>query len=170
MNHYQHTIHEPRDNNIPDPTKRADTTGTPNHMSQTKVEAQLPEKNLVPGNIRAIPPPVLDRNFSALSYPERICEAVRFQGLRLEYAVSPGGLVRYLMKRCVLLGLFLLIPAVLLLPILVVMAGQAVTLSAAVMAICENLFLALLFLLKAIGIVIGGTLLLGMFMAARGRR
>ena len=120
--------------------------------------------------ITPIERPVVSQDFETLSWPVRVCEALQYQALRLEYFVSPGGVLRFWTRQTILLALMLLVPAALLLPVILLAAGQIVTLSEAVMLICQYLFSALIYMIKMAGIIFA--LLLGarVFMSSKRKR
>ena len=89
--------------------------------------------------------PMVDPDLSRMGFVPRSAEVMRFQVLRLEHALSPGGGLRCWMKLNVLLALGLAIPALLLVPpITWILAGMA-TWSAYLAAVVLNLLLALVY-------------------------
>ena len=89
--------------------------------------------------------PRVDPELARLGFVPRSAEVMRFQVLRLEHALSPGGGLRCWLKLNALLALGLAIPALLLVPpITWILAGMA-TWSAYLAAVVLNLLLALVY-------------------------
>lgn len=89
--------------------------------------------------------PMVDPDLSRMGFVPRSAEVMRFQVLRLEHALSPGGGLRCWLKLNALLALGLGIPALLLVPpITWILAGMA-TWSAYLAAVVLNLLLALVY-------------------------
>ena len=92
-----------------------------------------------------VPVPAVDPDLPRMGFVPRSAEVMRFQVLRLEHALSPGGGLRCWLKLNALLALGLAIPALLLVPpITWILAGMA-TWSAYLAAVVLNLLLALVY-------------------------
>ena len=92
-----------------------------------------------------VPVPAVDPDLPRMGFVPRSAEVMRFQVLRLEHALSPGGGLRFWLKLNALLALGLAIPALLLVPpITWILAGMA-TWSAYLAAVVLNLLLALVY-------------------------
>ena len=63
-----------------------------------------------------VPVPKVDPELDCLGFVPRSAEVIRYQVLRVEHALSPGGGLRCWLKLNVLLALGLAIPAILLVP------------------------------------------------------
>ena len=104
-----------------------------------------------------LPVPTVDPELARLGFVPRSAEAIRYQVLRLEHALSPGGGLRCWLKLNVLLALGLAIPAILLVPpmtaVLVAFSAWAGYLAAATL----SLLLALIFIIL-IGAVLSALL------------
>jgi hypothetical protein len=69
-------------------------------------------------------PPQVDPELETLSAPERAAEALRYFLLRAEHQISPDGRLRRWLRLILRLGAFVAIPALILLPLaLLVLAG-----------------------------------------------
>ena len=92
-----------------------------------------------------VPVPKVDPELDCLGFVPRSTEVIRYQVMRAEHALSPGGGLRCWLKLNVLLALGLAIPALLLVPpITWILAGMA-TWSAYLAAVVLNLLLALVY-------------------------
>lgn len=72
---------------------------------------------------RPVGRPELDPRFYDLSALERAAETIRFHAALAEYRLSPAGVLRSWLAVCLRLALALTVPAVLLLPPLILAAG-----------------------------------------------
>lgn len=90
-----------------------------------------------------LPAPTVDPELIGMAFVPRSAEAVKFQVLRLEHALSPGGGLRCWLKLNVLLALGLAIPAILLVPPATAIIAAFATWSAYLAAVALNLLLAL---------------------------
>ena len=110
-----------------------------------------------------VPVPAVDPDLPRMGFLPRSAEVIRYQVLRVEHALSPGGGLRCWLKLNVLLALGLAIPAVLLVPpvtaVLVAFSTWAGYLAAATL----NLLLALVY------IILIGAILSALLGVARSR-
>lgn len=113
-----------------------------------------------------LPAPIVDPELDRLGFVPRSAEVIRYQVLRLEHALSPGGGLRCWMKLNVLLALGLSIPAVLLVPPATAILAAFTTWSAYLAAASLNLLLALVY---AILIAVILSTVVSMMRARRGR-
>lgn len=92
-----------------------------------------------------LPVPRVDPELARLGFVPRSAEAVLYQVLRLEHALSPGGGLRCWLKLNVLLALGLAIPAIVLVPPATSIIAAFATWSAYLAAVALNLLLALVY-------------------------
>ena len=92
-----------------------------------------------------LPVPTVDPELARLGFVPRSAEAIRYQVLRLEHALSPGGGLRCWLKLNVLLALGLAIPAIVLVPPATAILAAFATWSAYLAAVALNLLLALVY-------------------------
>lgn len=71
--------------------------------------------------------PEVDRSLGRLSGLERVAEVLRYQILRLEYALSPAGGLRAWVKVNLLLGAVLAVPLLVLVPLVTAFLGAFTT-------------------------------------------
>lgn len=88
---------------------------------------------------RPLTPPEIDPKLEQLSAIERISEVLRYQLLRLEYAISSGGGFRAWLKLNLLLGAVLMIPALVVVPVITWLMGSFVTLTGFLLVAAQNL-------------------------------
>jgi hypothetical protein len=94
-----------------------------------------------------VPAPTVDPDLACLGFLPRSAEVMRYQVLRLEHALSPGGALRHWLKLNILLALGLAIFAILvILPVTWILAGMA-SWSAYLAAVALNLLLALVYII-----------------------
>ncbi|MCX6980703.1 MAG: hypothetical protein NTV08_08125 [Verrucomicrobia bacterium] len=110
-----------------------------------------------------ISPPTVDPDLPHLSPIERSSEVLRFQLLRLEYALSSGGTLREYLKFNLRLAAVLAIPAFLVAPIITFALGQVAAWSAFLLATVVNFLLTLLALI-AIAAILSGVLFVVRFL------
>lgn len=96
-----------------------------------------------------IPEPVLDPNIGEHGAIERVAEIYRYHLLRVEFALSPSGVLREVLKRCLRILLLLCVPAFMIIPALVVIAAGLADLAAEVVRMCFNALKAVLTLAAA---------------------
>lgn len=110
-----------------------------------------------------VPVPAVDPELARLGFVPRSAEVIRYQVMRAEHALSPGGGLRCWLKLNVLLALGLAIPAILLVPpmtaVLVAFSAWAGYLAAATLSL----------LLALIYIILIGALLSALLGMARSR-
>lgn len=102
-------------------------------------------------------PPTVDHELESLSPIERSAEVLRFQLLRLEYALSSGGSLREYLKFNLRLAAVLAIPSFLIAPIITFALGQVAAWSAFLLTTAINFLLTLLVLI-AIAAILSGAL------------
>jgi hypothetical protein len=90
-----------------------------------------------------LPAPTVDPELIGMAFVPRSAEAIRYQVLRMEHALSPSGALRCWLKLNVLLALGLAIPAILLVPPATAIIAAFATWSAYLAAVALNLLLAL---------------------------
>jgi hypothetical protein len=74
----------------------------------------------------------------------RTAEILRYRLHTLEYALAPRGTLRAFLMLCMMLGLLIGIPAILIIPAIVVLLYGLADMTAAIAAICMNILRALL--------------------------
>jgi len=111
-------------------------------------------------HLTPLPTPRVDSQLTQLNVPERAAEVCRYSILRMEYWLSPGGLLREVLRRTLLLTLLLGIPTLLLTPIITVLISCAATWSALLLEIVHNVAMAFEWAIKAVLYLAGLTLLL----------
>ena len=73
-----------------------------------------------------IEPPRVDPDLEAMSAPERAAEALRYSLLRAEHCIAPDGRLRRWLRLILRVGVFIAIPALVLLPLaLLLLTGVA---------------------------------------------
>ena len=110
-------------------------------------------RTLCTWNPQPIPVPTIDPGLGDLPAIVRAAEVLSYRALKLEYALSPSGVLRELLKLCARILLILFVPTCLLIPPLVFIATGVADLTAEVVRACVNV-------LKAV-LVIGGIMLVG---------
>ena len=111
-------------------------------------------------NPRPIPIPQPDPDVTRYGAVERAAEVLRYHLLQVEYALSPSGVLRELLKLCLRLVVLLCIPALLIVPALVVIAAGLADLAGEIVRLCVNLLKGLLAI--AAILLIGGAVLAGL--------
>lgn len=101
-----------------------------------------------------IPEPELDPHLNELTTLGRIAEIFRYQLLQLEYALSSGGHLRGFIRLNLMIGVVLLVPTLLVVPVLTTMFGSFVTMTAFLMQAAMNLLYAVLSILAAVASVL----------------
>ena len=90
-------------------------------------------------SLTPVPPPRVDRALARGNYLARTAGVLRHSVLRLEYWLSPNGLLREWCRRCLLLALFLAVPLLCFSPLVTVFLEHLTIWSAALLQICSNL-------------------------------
>jgi hypothetical protein len=103
-----------------------------------------------------VAPPQIDPHLDDMNILQRTAEILRYRLMALEYTLSPCGALRAFLKLCVALGLLLSIPALLIVPVLIVLFQGLADLAAAIAAICMGILQAIL---AVFGIVVAGGML-----------
>lgn len=103
-------------------------------------------------NPTSIQKPIVHKSLPHLPWPERVGTVFAYSVARLEYWVSPSGILREWFRLVFKVFLFLAIPTVLLCPVITYVFTQAETWTAALLRIALNLLYTLV-ILFAIGIV-----------------
>lgn len=108
------------------------------------------------GTLRAlpIPEPVLDPHLNELTALGRIAEITRYHLLQLEFALSSGGHLRGFIRLNLMVGVLLLVPTLLVVPVLTMLFGSFVTMTAFLMQAAINLLHAVLSILVAVASVL----------------
>jgi hypothetical protein len=102
-----------------------------------------------------IPPPFVDPDLEKLSGVERSAEVVRYSILSLEFWLSPKGWLREWLRLNWKLGLVLLIPVLLVVPIITFALGQFCIWAALIAATTSSIILFPLSALLVIGLICG---------------
>ena len=111
-----------------------------------------------------VPEPELDPQLGTYSGLERAAEILRYRLHRLEYVLSPCGMLREWLKLGLRIFLVLSVPALFVLPALVMLFYGIVELTALALRVCVNV---LQILLAILGIVVVGGLLISMLGSRR---
>lgn len=98
--------------------------------------------------------PVIDHGLNEMAAFERITEVCRYQLLRLEYAVSCGGGLRDWLRMNMLVAMVVLIPALVVVPVLTMLAGSFATLTAYLLQASVNLFFTVVGLIATVAAVL----------------
>lgn len=107
--------------------------------------------------------PFVDKKFSSLSVFERIIEAVKYNFLSFEYALSPKGGLRYWIKLNISLLLLFAIPILLFVPLLTYLFSNISSLSELFSNITYFLYLSALNILKLLLVIFAITLIITFF-------
>lgn len=115
--------------------------------------------------------PVIDHDLNEMATSERITEVCRYQLLRLEYGVSCGGGLRAWLRVNVLVATVVLIPALLVVPVLNVLAGSFATLTTFLLQAAINLFISVLTAIATVAAVLAFVSVMKvLWLGNRGRR
>jgi hypothetical protein len=117
--------------------------------------------------------PQIDPCLDELTALERIAEVCRYTCLRLEYAVSSGGTLRAWVRVNLMVLLTGIVPALLLVPLLTLLASEFTSLTGYLLQASRNLLDAVVTLIEAAAALAGLFLLLRMVLgggAGGGRR
>ena len=108
------------------------------------------------GTLRAvpIPEPQIDPQLSEMTTVGRVAEIFRYQLLQLEYVLSSGGYLRGFIRLNLMIGVVLLVPTLLVVPVLTMLFGSFVTMTAFLMQAAMNLLFAVLSILAAVASVL----------------
>jgi len=112
--------------------------------------------------IESIEKPAVDSHLESLPWYDRVAETMRYILLKLEYGLSPKGHLRWWMKINLLLFLLMSLPALLFIPLLLIVAGAFVSIASMTLTI-------LMTLLKIMGVIAVLTAMLGIFLRLLGR-
>ena len=107
-------------------------------------------------NPRSLQPPVPLDTYD-IPTVQRTSEMIKFRVLSFEYAVAPSGWLRELISVCLAVALVVAVPALLVLPILLIAANLIKAILLAILS-C---------LLAAVGIVIVGAILFGLLFGGK---
>lgn len=86
-----------------------------------------------------LPPPRVDPTLGSQHFVPRTAVVLRHTLLRFEYWLSPSGLLREWIRRCLLLAVFVAIPALCVAPMVTTLLEHLTAWSAALLEICSNL-------------------------------
>ena len=120
-----------------------------------------------------IPMPQIDPHLDELTALQRIAEVCRYGCLRLEYAVSSGGTLRAWVRVNLLVLLTGIVPALLVVPLLTLLASEFTSFTGYLLLASRNLLDAVVTLIEAVAAMAGLFLLLRMVLtggAGGGRR
>ncbi len=120
-----------------------------------------------------IPMPQIDPQLDELTMLQRIAEVCRYLCLRLEYAVSSGGTLRAWVRVNLLVLLTGIVPALLVVPLLTLLASEFTSFTGYLLLASRNLLDAVVTLIEAVAAMAGLFLLLRMVLtggAGGGRR
>ena len=120
-----------------------------------------------------IPKPQIDPHLDDLTALQRIAEVCRYACLRLEYAVSSGGTLRAWVRVNLMVLLTGIVPALLVVPLLTLLASEFTSLTGYLLQASRNLLDAVVTLIEAVATLAGFCLLLRMVLgggAGGGRR
>lgn len=108
--------------------KEADTrcTGKPNLRSD------------IAWNPTPIDKPAVHRSLPHLPWPQRVGGVLTYSMARMEYWISPSGILREWLRLVVKISLYLAIPAFLLVPIITLLLMEAVSFTEAISQIAVN--------------------------------
>ena len=95
-------------------------------------------------------PPDVDPELADLPPLLRVAEAMRYQFLAVEYAISPGGFLRAWMKSTVFLAVLIVLPTALLVPPLLGLATGMALIAEQLALALRNLLHALLYLIAVV--------------------
>ncbi len=101
-----------------------------------------------------IPEPEIDPHLNETTTLGRIAEISRYQLLQLEYVLSSGGHLRGFVRLNLMIGVLLLVPTLLVVPVLTTLFGSFVTMTAFLMQAAMNLLYAVLSILAAVASVV----------------
>lgn len=105
---------------MPGPDLYADNLLTPHDRGAPVVSAmQLISQSVLRLDLEPLPEPELDPDLSELPLLSRSAEVLRYQGSRLEYALSPNGFLRGWVLLVLRIAIFVGVPCVLIAPLLV---------------------------------------------------
>lgn len=90
-------------------------------------------------NPRPIPPPEMDPGLDGMNGLQRAAEILRHRLHIQEFALAPRGTLRAFLRLCMVLGLLIGIPAILVVPAIVVLFYGLADMTAALAAICMNI-------------------------------
>jgi hypothetical protein len=142
---------------------------TPDHPTPHQAESDSSQSiirtitaEVLGWNPRQLQQPALAGDFSDMVAVEKGGEAIRYQLLRLEYVLSPNGVLREWLRLVVRAAVLLGIPLLFLLPVLFYFFGSVSALSAlfadcifeVVVAVVP--VLAVLIICKAVALILGG--------------
>ena len=96
-----------------------------------------------------IPMPQIDSHFDELTVLQRIAEGCRYLCLRLEYAVSSGGTLRAWVRVNLMVLLTGIVPALLVVPLLTLLASEFTSLTGYLLQASRNLLDAVVTLIEA---------------------
>lgn len=120
-----------------------------------------------------IPMPQIDPQLDELTMLQLIAEVCRYLCLRLEYAVSSGGTLRAWVRVNLLVLLTGIVPALLVVPLLTLLASEFTSFTGYLLLASRNLLDAVVTLIEAVAAMAGLFLLLRMVLtggAGGGRR
>ena len=92
--------------------------------------------------------PYINEQLIRQGWAGRVGACVSYQARRLEYKISPGGLLRNWIRNLMLLALLLLVPAVVLLPVVGTIGWQLADITEAFMLGCQQFFCGVVFIVK----------------------
>jgi len=136
----------------------------PTRQSDQQVSQKPSLRSEITWEPKPILKPEVDPDLPELSWPERSAEVLRYSFQRLEYWVSPSGVIREWFRLVFKVFLMLAIPAFLLCPVVTFVFLQVETWTAALLAIVLNL------LKTALAVVALGGLIVIAFRTFGGRR
>lgn len=117
-----------------------------------------------------IPKPQIDPRLDELPSLQRIAEVCRYLCLRLEYAVSSGGTLRAWVRVNLMVLLTGIVPALLVVPLLTLLASEFTSLTGYLLHASRNLLDAVVTLIEAVAALAGLFLLLRMVLTGGGSR
>lgn len=94
--------------------------------------------------------PVIDRRLAALPMIERAAEVLRYTARKIEYWLSPGGLLRAILRRSMQLALLLGLPTLIAGPVVLLMLEDLAAASRLLAQIAESLALLSFWLIAAV--------------------